>query len=456
MHRFILLVFLGLFLATNASAFAGNWNSSSQLEKMNLDFGQPISEIYFLDTHDVNQDGIDDFVISALVDVEKQVGVHCCNVPPALVPKIQKISPLLLLSNKDGSFEPIAFPEEAKTIRSWAGKFFEHKSRLFFFLGRNGEISDAVDGNSGESSLLFEIKREAANTQIFELVADTGVPATTASVDVVKGGSDGIYIVENNYLDFSWRDPHARSYVYSFAGENALSLAPFKPGGFDQDKANNELKIVDVDADGDLDVIVSAETMFHFDNGQKKTDKSGTYIIYDPLANPRRAVLPSPYFGKEHAGFHSVTVDVNGALYLIEIGVRLAERNQFMEPALSLYKFNDAAQAERVDVDYSRDFTAEKFQMSGMQLVDMDFDGIDEVFLQSFSDAPMYLKYDKATEVFRLLKVSQEAYQKPKSGKGRAIIISTNKLKPCHKIVSVEDWNRAEKPEISISKTCVN
>ena len=234
-----------------------------------------------------------------------------------------------------------------------------------------------------------------------------------------------------------------------------MNLAPFKPGGFDQDKANNELKIVDVDADGDLDVIVSAETMFHQDNGIKKTENSGTYIIYDPLSNPRRVLLPNPHFGQDHAGHHSITVNADGNLFLIEIGVRLAERNQFMEPALSLYKLKKSGEVQRVNVDYSKDFTAAKLQMSGMQLFDIDADGTDEVYLQSFSDAPMYLKYTATTQVFDLHQVNKAAYKLPKSGKGRAIVISTSSDKPCYKVVSAEDWNRARKPEISISKSCI-
>jgi len=124
-------------------------------------------------------------------------------------------------------------------------------------------------------------------------------------------------------------------------------------------------------------------------------------------------------------------------------------------PCAMMDRRGKSGELKRVNVDYSKDFTAAKFQMSGMQLFDVDADGSDEVFLQSFSDAPMYLKYNTTTQVFDLHKVNKAAYKLPKSGKGRAIVISTSADKPCYKVVSAEDWNRSRKHEISISKSCI-
>ena len=438
-------------------AASTNWSATPNTTVIPLDFGQPISEVYFVDVFDVNYDGVDDFVVSALVDVEKQLGagVSCCNVSPELVPKIQKIVPLLLLSNSRGQYEQIRFPDAAQTIRAWAGRFFQHDSELYFFWGRNGEISDPVDGNNGESGILFRIDRERRGKNLFEVIADTKIPTTTVSVDIVETSDGNVFVIENNYQDFSAADTYGRSYIYSFGTNKKFQLASITPTGFDPNKVNNEIKVRDLNSDGKLDVVVAAEVLFNHGTGKKQTDDIGSYILFDPLGQPKRHLLPRPYFGDDHAGHHVELLKIGEQLYLIEIGVRYEQRNNFQEPGLSIYELAQDGRPVKIDTGFSEKFTVNKFQMSGMQLTDLDADGVHEVFFQSFSDAPLYLKFNSKDRVFDLISVETSFFEKPKSGKGRAVILSADKSKSCFRIASMEDWNRADKPRLHISKKCM-
>ena len=214
---------LSAFLYTLSSAcFSANWNVSPADNIIKLDFGVAVEEIYLLDAFDVNDDGYDDFVVSALVDVESQIGVSCCRVPPSLVGQIKKLTPQLLLSDSNGRYRQIPFPKESETIRTWTGKFFTLGRESYFFLGRNGEVSDPVDGNSGETSVLFKFVADAGNQLKLEPIAETLFPATTANVQIVPGRID-VYMLENNYLDFE-NDQH---HLFS-SSLHPLSLTPLR------------------------------------------------------------------------------------------------------------------------------------------------------------------------------------------------------------------------------------
>lgn len=439
---------LSAFLYTLSSAcFSANWNVSPADNIIKLDFGVAVEEIYLLDAFDVNDDGYDDFVVSALVDVESQIGVSCCRVPPSLVGQIKKLTPQLLLSDSNGRYRQIPFPKESETIRTWTGKFFTLGRESYFFLGRNGEVSDPVDGNSGETSVLFKFVADAGNQLKLEPIAETLFPATTANVQIVPGQID-VYMLENNYLDFENDHPWSRSYVYQFNGKN-LQIAPFAPTGFDMNKANNHLQVADLDGDGKYDILVAAEVMFDFNTNKPQSEMNGSYVIFDALGDTSSALLPQASFGTSHAGSHISVVSLNSSQYVIEIGVRLENRNQFREPALSVYEFTPPRSFDRLDIKHDQEFDVEKFQMSDTQLIDIDADGDPEVFFQNYSSKPLYLDFDPSP-VLKALPSNQVI--KPLSGKGRAIALKTP---TCVKLASIEDWKKSRYPLLKISANCL-
>ena len=441
------LFLISIITHTNPSV-AGNWNQSERFDSIELDFGTAIEEIYFLDSADVNADGFDDFVVSGLVDVYSQIGVGCCNVPPNLVEKIKPLRPILLLSNGHGSYDKTKFPETGDTIRAWTGTFFKHKSKFYFFLGRNGEISDPIDGNKGETSVLFNLVVSEDNKVQIQKVAETFIPATTASIQIIPGRDGKSYIIENNYLDFNEKNPWSRSYIYQFNGKDLQAKGP-KPTGFDFNKANNHLNVTDLDGDGKYDIIVASEVMFHFDTGSPQTSNNGSYVIFDALGTPTTTLLPHPYFGQFHAGSHTAVIDANSKKYVIELGVRLEERNQFREPGLSVYHYTEQKKFKKLRLVHKDLFDIQKFQMSNTQLIDIDADGSKEILFQNYSSQPLYMDFDTLPT---LKKVPKEMALVPKSGKARVVAL---KAKECLKLASIEDYKKARRPILKISRQCL-
>ena len=84
-------------------------------------------ELYFVDSFDIDDDGVDDVVISGSIDPYSQIGVACCEITSAQVKTLRGITPKIYLSNF-GKPLLISFPPSAKTLRTWAGKFFKISS----------------------------------------------------------------------------------------------------------------------------------------------------------------------------------------------------------------------------------------------------------------------------------------------------------------------------------------
>ena len=269
-------------------------------QKININTDHKVSEVALIDAKDINNDGVDDFVVGFMTDPTSQLGIECCEVPKSRLNELEKLPIYAVISGPKG-YQVSKIPG-SNTHRTWAGKFFEINNVTYFYLGRNGEIGLPQE-NAGEKSVLYKILNEADQTS-FEKIWEAKRPTVTSSVSVKVLGSKA-YILENNYgLDSIKKFPTSvyDSVLYLFNGLNGELSGIELRNRLKSKAADNHLRLVDYDSDGKMDLLAASEVWKSLDGKNLETSWPGSYVVNNIAANSSQIRLAPAAFEDNHAG----------------------------------------------------------------------------------------------------------------------------------------------------------
>ena len=267
-------------------------------QNINIQTDYQISEVALIDATDLNNDGIDDFVVGFMTDPVSQLGIECCEVPKSRIKDLKKLPVYAVVSGPNGY--QVSIIPGSDTHRTWAGKFFDIDNVTYLYLGHNGEIGLPQE-NAGEKSALYKI-RNSSNNISFEKVWEAKRRTVTSSVSVNVTGNS-VYILESNYGKGSIRKVPSSVYdtvMYSFNGSSMKGVE--LPNRLKTKSADNYLRLIDYDSDGKLDILAASEVWKSLDGKSLQTSWPGSYVVNDVFNNKSKIRLTNAAFGDDHAG----------------------------------------------------------------------------------------------------------------------------------------------------------
>tara|TARA_B110000503_G_scaffold84303_1_gene128383 strand:+ start:307 stop:1746 length:1440 start_codon:yes stop_codon:yes gene_type:complete len=292
-------------------------------------------ELTFLGSADVDNDGIDDIVISGQASSE---GYDAG----------QGLQPYILLSNQ-GNFIAKPLPIETKTGGVWGGAFLDVKGKKFFYYGHNGE-----ETKSGPDGL--EISSMPSLTIGFLENGDPFVagvaksPTMTSSVEAFKVGSNN-YVVENNYDNFATRIiKKSTSIIYKVSEKGQLLAHKVRPRlVYENSKPMNHIAVMDLNNNQSPDFIVSTEKERRGKNFDRLVaGDPRSYVVFDAFESPTKVYLDPPAFGDLHSGFNGNIFKSNASsnyyVSLASMKNNLTwdyDKKKFVGFDLTLYRFNE-------------------------------------------------------------------------------------------------------------------
>lgn len=257
-----------------------------------------VAEPTLIDSLDVNNDGIEDFVIGMMVEPYAQLGIECCEVPPEMFSKLKKLPAYLIISSENGY--RVSIIPNSESYRTWSGKFFENLGTQYFYLGKNGELG-LPHTNTGEKSVLYKVIKKEREI-LFELIWEAKVPTVTSSVSTHKT-HNGVYILENNYGDTDIVSIPSKydTILYKFNNKSTLD-GIFLPGRLKKSAANNYIEIIDYNNDGKLDLIAASEVEKSYNGKEIFSKWPESYVVDDFLNNKNKIKLSPASYGNNHSG----------------------------------------------------------------------------------------------------------------------------------------------------------
>ena len=273
------------------------------------------SEITLIDKSDLNNDGIEDFIIGLMVEPFEQLGIKCCEIPSSRLSELKKLPAYLVLSSSEGY--KISMISNSESFRTWAGEFFHYQEKIYFYLGRNGEIGLPQE-NIGEKSVLFEVINNQ-NKVSLKKIWEAKEPTVTSSVSTYVD-DDNVYILENNYgkthiLDSPLGKYETVLYNYnSIRGMNGISL----PERLKPESASNAINIVDYNEDNKLDLIVASEVWKSLDGKETQTKWPESYIVSNFMKQKNKIKLYPAEFNNNHSGMAIQILKQNQNRVIIE------------------------------------------------------------------------------------------------------------------------------------------
>ena len=341
-----------------------------------VQFEEPVSEIYFPASADIDGDGVDDVVISAQIDAYAQLGIKCCEVPAEMVDSMTGIVPQIYLSNY-GSPKLISFPSDAVTHRTWAGAFFDIEGSKYYIHGRNGELG-LPSQNKGERTQIYRVNYDDEEISL-ALVSEFPVATTTASI-AVRTIQNGVEILENNYNAFDVPPAVYQSQVYQFSSNETLSKVT-PEFSLRNRIAHNEISYSSI-----LDGYVLASTEVWKNNSGTVTMSHNPSSYYSS-ASSQMDIEPVLY-GSNHAGFSIKEIVSGDRVYVIEISSEFFghQNGGFKNSAIGFYELDAASRTiapcsvNCVDAEINLPNVNQVY----LNKIDIDFDGVDEIYITGY------------------------------------------------------------------------
>jgi len=429
------------------------------VEKYPLDVEHDSIYAHFIDQKDINNDGIDDFIIGTGIDTRKQIGVEGNKVKAKDFARLQGNPPVLFLSNGN-SFDQYPFPKNSQSIRSWAGKIFKHNDVWLFYWGRNGEVGISTE-NIGEKSQLWKIETSPAVS--FELIYESEFPTVTADVQVEDINRDGdIEILENNYNGIrpEWGpdQKHYQSRILTIFSKS-LMVDTWQPKREEflpylkKRLAHNTYRVRDINHDGNLDLLVSTE---------KYTGKywsgSPNYALMDFVHRNKPLELDWTIYGENAASSYFDVWRVQDRTLLLSTYTDKVENGPYLEFEKGLFQVHELTSNNETKLIYSNELGKMGLGNKAnlwMQLspFDMDDDGIEEMYFESYSSGGMrYLKYENGEIAVKKAKTKVSSVFHSADSKGELVLVRYPQ-ESCYRALSVPNimWEQSQIPKILVS-----
>ena len=96
-------------------------------QNINIQTDYQVSEVALIDATDLNNDGIDDFVVGFMTDPVSQLGIECCEVPKSRIKDLKKLPVYAVVSGPNGY--QVSIIPGSHTHRTWAAKKMQVKNR---------------------------------------------------------------------------------------------------------------------------------------------------------------------------------------------------------------------------------------------------------------------------------------------------------------------------------------
>jgi hypothetical protein len=407
----------------SSESYSLNFNKSVIDLKNNyfdFTFEENSFELYFVDSFDIDEDGVDDVVISGSIDPYSQIGVACCEITSAQVKTLRGITPKIYLSNF-GKPLLISFPSSAKTLRTWAGKFFKLNGILYYVHGKNGELG-LPDQNIGEISQIYRISY-IKNEISFALVAEMPESKTTTSIDVKVNGNSA-EILQSNYDKFSNNKSIYSSRIYEFNSKEILR-------DFD-----NKFQMKDKIAHNRMvyskflpDYILAATEV------NKSNDGSVLFSTSPPsyLMSATDVINLTPaLFGNNHASSAIGELRIGDKLFVIDAGSEFFghQNGGWIGSKIAAYQIDMNSKQSTLCTDNCDELSISlpKVLYATLRKIDLDFDGSDELYLTSYSGIKVNI-FDSSSG--RIRQTNSEIFNLDKTGWISQVILLADKKIKC-------------------------
>lgn len=406
-----------------------------------------IGETYLNNIGDVNQDGIDDFVVSFMLNPQGY-GLKFWDVTYKQHLALPKPPSYLYYSVASGEYDLAQLPESVSSLRMWAVKSFEQGGKQYLILGRNGELG-TPDQIPGEQNALVEYKfvdgKPVFNEPIFE-----EQKSTTADIALFEY-DNRIQILFSNYNSFVKTPLPSQKFssVIRNFSSNGFDYSNISPRTVNN-SAMNSIKIIDIDHDGKLDAMMAAE-VYTFGT---KTPRSGSYLILDFL-NSGLDIEPSDYkwdpifispkFGDSHAGFDIDVIEQDNRTFIIETSSS-AEQKKYNNGVLSIYEYKDKKIEFIKSFNLNLDSNANQ---SKIMKHDIDHDGQIEIIVNKDKKRQFYKYLDGEWHSVKFKHPIQS--QIGEWSNDIRLLVLENKNLGCSSIVSTLWYPNRKKPSFFIS-----
>jgi hypothetical protein len=410
-------------------AVGGSNRYSTPLSKANINvknnyfdliFEEKVKELTFVDSFDIDNDGVEDVVIAGGIDPFAQIGVDCCEVTAAQAKTLKGITPKIYLSNF-GNPLIINFPTISKTLRTWAGKFFKLNGLLYYVHGRNGELG-LPDQNVAETSQIYRISYNN-NELSFLLVAEMPDIKTTTSIDVKINGNYA-EILQNNYNKFSTNNSIYSSRIFILDTKEILR-------DFD-----NKYKMKDKIAHNRMiyssylqnHIIAGTEVWKSYDGSVLMSLSPPSYLIseVDPID------LTPALFGNNHASAAIGELKIGDKLFIFDVAGEFFghQGGGWAGSKIAAYQFDLNTKQLSICTDNCEtlSLTLPKVNYATLRRVDLDFDGADELYLTSYSGNKVNI-FHSSNE--RIKQTNLDLFNLDNAGWMKQVILLTNKNLKC-------------------------
>lgn len=457
-HKSIVLIGCALFLAgcktTEVATSKLTEPSTQKIYSMNTNV--KVSETYLNNLGDLNQDGIDDFLVSFMIDPEDQ-GLRFNNISREQHEEATKPPAFIYLSTSDGHFKSQTIPESLHSLRMWVAERFDYGGSTYIVFGKNGELG-LPDDIPGEQNAVVQVEF-VDNELYFHQPFFEEQYSTTVDITIFQDENENLQILFYNYLPIVSQPKKYHKFtsvIRTFDEQKGFGYSGLTPT-LSQGITVNNLKILDINEDGKLDVIAGAEVMKTIDRkATTRTTKPGSYIVMDWFNskwdletftyNFDTIVLP-PKFGDNHAGFDVDLIKQEGRTFILETSSNFRGLiNGFSKGYLSVYEFKN----DRVEMLNSFDLHLDTHaNQSKILKTDIDHDGKLEIVVSK----------DKTRKYYKLIDgewVSKPIEHKIISGAGpwsadKTLLLLKNTQGQCNFMVSTLYNPVSRSPKLLIS-----
>ena len=413
----------------NILAVGGSEKYSTLLSKTNiaiknnyfdLIFEEKVKELYFVDSFDIDNDGVEDVVISGSIDPYAQIGIDCCEVTAAQAKTLKGITPKIYLSNS-GNPLLISFPSYSKTLRTWAGKFFKLNGLLYYVHGRNGELG-LPDQNVAEISQIYRISF-VNNELSFALVAEMPNAHTTTSIDVKLNGNSA-EILQNNYNKFSTSKSIYSSKIYKFDTKEILR------------DFNNKFQMKDKIAHNRMIyssyypnyILAATEVWKSYDGSVLISPSPPSYL----MSEMDSIDLTPALYESNHASFPVGEMKIGDKLFVFDVASEFFghQGGGWVGSKIAVYQIDMNTKKSIICTDSCDTLSVvlPKVNYANLRKIDIDFDGVEELYLTSYSGSKLNI-FDSSSG--RIRQTNSDLFNLDSAGWIKQVMLLTNKNLKC-------------------------